>query len=86
MSGAPGYQDDLLAKAHVPEDQLDGTAKEGPIEATSARESSDDEYPDKPTAQRMYERVLESLGQAAPVAGAGNIPSQERRRRARECV
>ncbi|GBL54544.1 hypothetical protein M8R19_07185 [Pseudomonas sp. R3.Fl] len=44
------------------------------------------QYPDKPTAQRMYERVLESLGQVAPVAGAGSIPSQERRRRARECV
>lgn len=44
------------------------------------------QYPDKSTAQRMYERVLESLGQAAPAAQVANIPRQERRRRARECV
>ncbi|MED5607946.1 hypothetical protein SAMN05216189_102568 [Pseudomonas delhiensis] len=44
------------------------------------------QYPDRPTAQRMYEHVLESLGRAAPAAQAASIPRQERRRRARECV
>ena len=54
MSGAPGYQDDLLAKAHVPQGQLDGTTKEAALESTSGRASSDDEYPDKPTEEELH--------------------------------
>ncbi|KAK2018518.1 POT family protein [Colletotrichum eremochloae] len=65
MSNAGGLQDDVLAKAHVPEATIQGTTKEtrGSFDVTAAAapavddhdydSKSDDEYPDKPTEEEL---------------------------------
>ncbi|KAF3799774.1 putative peptide transporter ptr2 [Colletotrichum gloeosporioides] len=68
MSNLGGFQDDVLAKAHVPAATVQGTEREiqagrGSFDVTAAAapvtedaydSKSDDEYPDKPTEEELH--------------------------------